>query len=254
MLEDDTKFDRLVDGELTTDEYREMLTTLDEEPGGWRRCAMAFLEAQAWTLEIRHEREQTEVIRTSPGERESVELPTRPVVAEQSMTVNKSSPISVVRSVKRREGGHSWLTDLVRIAAIIMFSLGLGMWIQDFRKGQPATAPFIAGTGPAVKSPAAPALVPRTIHPVGKPVTLVLDDRHEKRSIDLPLTVVNSPMKWMSQPRTAMPPEMIQQLRRMGHKVQRQGKFVPVRLHDGRQIIVPMEEFEIVPVGDPGYQ
>ena len=40
MLEDDTKFDRLVDGELTTDEYREMLTTLDEEPGGWRRCAM----------------------------------------------------------------------------------------------------------------------------------------------------------------------------------------------------------------------
>lgn len=254
MLEDDTKFDRLVDGELTTDEYREMLTTLDEEPGGWRRCAMAFLEAQAWTWEIQQERKQAEVTRTSPSERKSVELPAQPVIAEQAMTVNESSPISVVRSMKRRAGGHSWSMDLVRIAAIMIFSLGLGMWIQDFRKGQPATGPFIVGTGPAVKSPAVPASVPRTIYPVGKPVTLVLDNRREKKSIDLPLTVVNSPMKWMSQPRTAMPPEMIQQLRRMGHEVQRQGKFVPMRLHDGRRIIVPMEEFEIVPVGDPGYQ
>ena len=170
MLEDDTKFDRLVDGELTTDEYREMLTTLDEEPGGWRRCAMAFLEAQAWTWEIQQERKQAEVTRTSPSERKSVELPAQPVIAEQAMTVNKSSPISVVRSMKRRAGGHSWSMDLVRIAAIMIFSLGLGMWIQDFRKGQPATGPFIVGTGPAVKSPAVPASVPRTIYPVGKPV------------------------------------------------------------------------------------
>jgi hypothetical protein len=42
--------DQLVDGELSDDERRALLAKLDAEPdsGGWRRCAMAFLEAQAW--------------------------------------------------------------------------------------------------------------------------------------------------------------------------------------------------------------
>lgn len=40
--------DRLVDGELTNDEYRDLLIWLERQPDGWRRCALAFLEAQAW--------------------------------------------------------------------------------------------------------------------------------------------------------------------------------------------------------------
>lgn len=40
--------DRLVDGELTDDERRSLLLALDREPDGWKRCALAFLEAQAW--------------------------------------------------------------------------------------------------------------------------------------------------------------------------------------------------------------
>ena len=44
----DGLLDRLVDGELDPRGRRELLAALDREPGGWRRCAMAFLEAQAW--------------------------------------------------------------------------------------------------------------------------------------------------------------------------------------------------------------
>ncbi len=44
--------DRLVDGELGVDERRELLAALDDEPGGWRRCALAFLEAQAWRWQL----------------------------------------------------------------------------------------------------------------------------------------------------------------------------------------------------------
>jgi hypothetical protein len=40
--------DRLVDGELPDVERRELLVRLENEPGGWRRCALAFLEAQLW--------------------------------------------------------------------------------------------------------------------------------------------------------------------------------------------------------------
>src|SRR5262249_42904345 len=39
---------RLVDGELANDERSELLRRLESEPDGWRRCALAFLEAQAW--------------------------------------------------------------------------------------------------------------------------------------------------------------------------------------------------------------
>jgi hypothetical protein len=45
---EDRWIDRLVDGELSGIERRALLARLAEEPGGWRRCALAFLEAQAW--------------------------------------------------------------------------------------------------------------------------------------------------------------------------------------------------------------
>src|SRR5262245_56567307 len=49
---DDMLFDRLVDGELSADERRELLISLEGRPGGWRKCALAFLEAQTWQREL----------------------------------------------------------------------------------------------------------------------------------------------------------------------------------------------------------
>src|SRR5262245_23445628 len=40
--------DRLVDGEVAEPERRTLLSRLERMPDGWRRCALAFLEAQAW--------------------------------------------------------------------------------------------------------------------------------------------------------------------------------------------------------------
>ena len=44
--------DRLVDGELGADERRALLASLDDEPGAWRRCALACLEAQSWRWQL----------------------------------------------------------------------------------------------------------------------------------------------------------------------------------------------------------
>jgi hypothetical protein len=46
----DRLIDRLVDGELTEGERQLLLARLDADPSrdGWRRCALAFLEAQVW--------------------------------------------------------------------------------------------------------------------------------------------------------------------------------------------------------------
>lgn len=40
--------DSLVDGELSTSKRRAVLEQLEATPGAWRRCALAFLEAQSW--------------------------------------------------------------------------------------------------------------------------------------------------------------------------------------------------------------
>jgi anti-sigma factor RsiW len=45
---DDRLIDRLVDGALSESERRAVLSRLEGEPEAWRRCALAFLEAQAW--------------------------------------------------------------------------------------------------------------------------------------------------------------------------------------------------------------
>ena len=43
-------------------------------------------------------------------------------------------------------------------------------------------------------------------------------------------------------------------LARMGHNVRRQQQLVPVNLQDGRRVVVPVEQLEIVPVGGRPYQ
>src|SRR5688500_14578872 len=51
--DDERLIDRLVDGELTDPERRELLLKLENQSDGWRRCALAFLEAQTWGNEFR---------------------------------------------------------------------------------------------------------------------------------------------------------------------------------------------------------
>src|SRR5437588_8567053 len=42
------ELDQLAEGELGPSERRRLLAALDEEPDGWRRCTLAFLETQSW--------------------------------------------------------------------------------------------------------------------------------------------------------------------------------------------------------------
>ncbi|MBL9084418.1 MAG: hypothetical protein JNK76_21635, partial [Planctomycetales bacterium] len=51
--EDQRQLDRLVDGEVSETERRELLLRLEHSSDGWRRCALAFLEAQAWRGEAK---------------------------------------------------------------------------------------------------------------------------------------------------------------------------------------------------------
>ena len=45
-------FDLLVDGELDEQRRHRLLSGLDKRPDGWRKCALAFLEAQSFGQEF----------------------------------------------------------------------------------------------------------------------------------------------------------------------------------------------------------
>jgi hypothetical protein len=50
---DDVFFDRIVDGSLSPTQLRDSIERLDREPGAWKRCTLAFLEAHAWSESLR---------------------------------------------------------------------------------------------------------------------------------------------------------------------------------------------------------
>ena len=49
----DDLIDQIVDGALTPAQLRAAIDCLDREPDGWKRCALAFLEAQCWRESFR---------------------------------------------------------------------------------------------------------------------------------------------------------------------------------------------------------
>src|SRR5689334_5066429 len=100
--------ERLVDGELAGEEYGALLAALEEEPGGWRGCAMACLEAQALAKEL-------EGIRQLAAGR-------------VGMTVTRPS---------HSEPGWEKFRMLLAIAAGFMIAVGLGLVAPNlFRWGR----------------------------------------------------------------------------------------------------------------------
>jgi hypothetical protein len=59
--------------------------------------------------------------------------------------------------------------------------------------------------------------------------------------------------RYLSQDTPALAPELVELLRQRGHGVQHARQYVPIRLEDGRQIVVPLDGYQITPVRGPAY-
>ena len=241
--DDDTRFDRLVDGELLPEEYQTLLDSLDDEPGGWRRCALAFLEAQALGRELVEIRRETSPkglgvfggIRASKMERLSP----------------PKTPAPVAPSSARFAGWQ----QLLLLAACCLVALSLGIVLPDFWRTENSAPPV----GPGVKLAHDNAadhppemLLPRSIGnarlvlsgPGGTPT----------EAGDLPIIEYpDDPRRWLGQYEPGLPVSLVNELKRRGHQVQRQEQYVPVDLEDGRKAVIPVETIQITPVSRRAY-
>lgn len=233
-MDDDRALDLLVDGELSPALRRELLLRLENTPGGWRRCALAFLEAQTWGRELGLLAQEPPVAAAMPA----------------------AAPMaSAPQATSKTRGAHGVWTNLWTVAASFAIAFGLGSWYRGPNRGAD-----LAGTlGGSVASSGQPAPIEvsiddpalqKWIAPDGC-VTLAFDgdQNGEAQQVRVPVLGGTEQLtqEYIDQP-LELPPDWLAEVERAGHTVRSHRQLVPFQLGNGRSMIVPMDEVEIVPV------
>lgn len=247
--DDDEALELLVDGELDEARRRELLLQLERQPDGWRRCALAFLEAQAIGQDMKAlVRGQAAWLRTSGA------AATAPAAASPG-----AGPAARRRWLDGRGG------TVLAMAASFLIALGLGTLLRDLATRNGPTSPdpnnLVSGNNPDSRgAPVDPGVVPSPRPEASGPWQLVNLGVHDGpdgtgRSIQLPARQRDSlDEAWLSRLPGAMPDDVRQALQRTGHEVRQSRQYLPLRLKDGRQLIVPVDQIDVHSVGNQPYQ
>ncbi len=230
---DDEQLDMLIDGELSEAERREVLSQLDAEPDGWRRCALAFLEAQSW--------------------REEMQAIPREAVVQQAPIVPNS------RSSWRR------FHTVLAVATSFLLAFGLGLAIDDMLGGDsslPSSMHVVEMPPSEETNVAEPPSVPvRDVAPeLNVPfqyVAIPTQDPLSGESDSIRMPVVPRELLgdgWPYRLPSVLPDGVVRSLHQRGHDVVQQRRLVPMQAEDGRSIVFPVDEVELVPVANRGYQ
>jgi hypothetical protein len=234
--EHETWIDLLVDGELDDARRRRLLLALEAAPQGWRRCALAFLEAQSM----------------------------REALAESAFEAAVAA--GTIRAVGVPEPRRqSWrrLPSALALAASVALAFAAGLWWRG--TDAPGVAPDPGASAISEPSPTfakpSQALPPETADAPPGPARLVsleLADGQGQRRHAVQLPVYDAALdsaQWLAQADAAGPaPEVLAELERRGHEVRERRQLVPVRLTDGQELIVPVKEIELRLNAAPVYQ
>jgi hypothetical protein len=235
LRDDDQRLDLLVDGELSEADRRALLLQLDHVPDGWRRCALAFLQAQCWKQELGPIARSAESGAAQPGQG---------------------------RGPRRK--WPAYLGTLLAMAASFLLALMVGQKIEWGRGKtnrqpspdsmamtvQPAPQPLpFARPAPDMRRP----LVPGQGR--AQMVTFTVPQGPEGRleSFRLPAVERNSlDRKWLEGGfPAAVPVEVLRELRQSGHAIEAHRELVPIDLNDGRRLVVPVDQVDVQFIGRP---
>ena len=251
--EEQRALDLLVDGELGEAERRAFLAALDERPGAWRRCALAFLEAQSWQHSLHPESQAEQAVRVEAA---PVTLP-----AGIPLPASATDNVSHVHFASRSWWHLSHTGLPLATAASFLIAFGLAWMIREPKVD-------LSGVGEAGSMPPSIAALAGANSAARQPVNaggpapwdalrLVVDDGPNGREQEIALPVVETASAGdlrRDLERPAIPPAIRDALERMGHRVHERRQLVPVELRDGRQAVVPVDDIEFTPVSARAYQ
>jgi hypothetical protein len=228
---DDVVLDRLVDGELTDRQRLAVLEQLEREPDGWKRCALAYLEAQCW--------------RESAGQLDALEP--MPACAPEVL-----EPGPIVRSSPR------WVfRKTLAMAAVILLAFLLGMVAAHSRGGRDAQNAMIAQRPapvlPAPVDPGVPSSAPQ--RPASLPQMAVVHVAgQEPATYQVPVVSAASvDWRWLERPPSPVPENVVRQWQRQGYEVAQRRRVVSTELPSGELVAVPIDEVELRYVGQRLY-
>lgn len=230
--------DRLVDGELSGDERRQLLMSLEAQPDGWRRCALAFLEAQTWRS-------------TMGGLLREGEAPAEP---SSVITVGQSG--SAGASPSRSESSRLHLGTWFAVAASVVVAFGLGRQMGVTRSASEAPQTQIASAPPTISKQTTDA--PQLSRPVrGDAVTLVVNDRDGvPRRIEVPLVEGRELGRAFSDVPQWSSPELDRQLDEHGLDLTARRRYAPIYFEQENKIVpmvVPVDDAVVRPANRPVY-
>lgn len=228
---DQELLDRLVDGELPDPTRRELLASLDRIPGGWRACALAFVEAQCLKESL------SGVVRPSgarPGA--AVTLPARGAVwARRTQT-------------------------FLAMAASFLVALGLGWWAglprHAMGPGNRASGPdagLVASQGAGMERLRAEPRGPAELPAVPPTMTVALPGGWSPGGQEIRLPVVERDQidhSLLYPDAQAFPSQLRESLQRAGYQVRQHHGLVPVPVQDGRHAVLPVDQLDVRYVGN----
>ncbi len=226
----DAAIDRLVDGELGEAERRELFARLENEPNGWRRCALAFLEAQCW--------------------KEALE--------NLSEAARQTSPATIRFHPPKGHFRREQLVRVLSLAACFLAALLLGAWLRQLlgpvgSLGPNAQFAKLGSTGEKMLPPEglADKTSPRG---VWRLVSLAPTSGTSGQAVNVPaLESEQLDERWLQNLPPPIPEKVLQALNRTGHRVRQRRELVPLPLEDGRQLVLPVDHVELYYVGNGGY-
>jgi hypothetical protein len=240
LLRDEETFDRLADGELSDAEERALLSGLDAQPDGWRRCALALLEAHAWNKEL---------MAIADGHAPHMNG-TQMQLSGMSFCAIGSANAATAKINDRPGQPHPWIGHLAVAACVALaFFLGMaarGYWSVDGVNVRGVVAE--TSQGALAQSDQQQTSGLGTLQAVASSLSMALFDSQgdAQERFEVPLVEANQlDPNWLATPPAAMPPDEVEALRREGYRVDQQRWLVPVVLDDGRQAIVPVDQANV---------
>ncbi len=233
--DEESLFDRLVDGELSESERRSLLTSLESQPEGWRRCALAFLEAQTW--------------------RESFGELTHAMLKPRDLPTRSSPP----PSPKKQNKPLGAMGTVMAMAASFLITLGLGGWMLHNPSDRPGVAPpdLLAANGGSRAILPLPAVSAGGGETIPQPQPSISTPWQMVQLRAPALTGDNKPLQLPALPRerlddnflntvpSPLPEDVLRAFQRTGHEIRMHRDLVPVQLKDGRQLIVPVDQIDV---------
>lgn len=224
---DDEMLERLVDGQLSGDRYRAVLRALDESSDGWRKCAIAFLQEQALTQELRS--------LSHSGFRLNSEAP----ATESGRGMSSESPRLAQPEIVQSHGSMWRLAGILNalsLAACLLVAFTVGWFGAGMRDSRSD------GIGSRGGSPAHMANMASSPGESGSG-----QSRLDPTIVDTTRFVLDSQEAFVPIDRRV--PQQLLELERLGMvQIETIDGIVPFKLEDGRAAVIPVQNFRVKPV------